>query len=395
LAELNISRVSAIAFNLLVLVAGLSLPALSEAQTNSTQPGRQQEVESELAALQLEIQILQQSLSAARSDHQAEQQKLKELDLSIQQSSQALRALDAQLAEEQLKLERLEVEKEQALSQLEIDQQQLAGQVNETYQLARQSRLKLVMNQDSPSELSRMLAYYEHLNRAQTARIEAIRTILAALQQVHQQIELQLAEIASAQELQQTELARKQEQHEVRQQVLAALKLEIGSSEAQLKEFENNRKDLEQLLEKLSDVLADIPSNLGEHLSVSSQKGRLPTPVKARVRKAFGQQRKGGMYWQGWVFDAQPGSEVSNIAYGRVAFADWLRGYGLMIIIDHGEGFMSLYGYNESLLWEVGDWVEPGSVIATVGTNSSGEQGLYFELRKDGKALDPASWMKR
>jgi septal ring factor EnvC (AmiA/AmiB activator) len=380
---------------LLLLVSGLCLAAQVCAQSNTANSSRQQEVESELARLQEDILNLQQSLAAARSDHQAEQQALRELDLSIQQSSQALRALNAQLAEQELELARLEEERRQTLSQLEIDQQQLAVQVNETYRLARQSRLKLVLNQDSPSKLSRMLAYYEHLNSAQTARIEAIRATLAALQEVYRQIELQLAEIARAREMQQAELDTKQGQQKARQQVLAELKLQIGSGEAQLREFESNRKDLEQLLEKLSDVLADIPSNLGEHLSVQTQKGRLPTPVQARVRKAFGQQRSGGMYWQGWVFDAQPGNEVTSIAYGRVAFADWLRGYGLMIIIDHGEGFMSLYGYNESLLWEVGDWVEPGSVIATVGSNSSGEQGLYFELRKDGKALDPAAWLKR
>lgn len=380
---------------LLFLAAGFCLAASAYAQSTSANPSRQQQVESELAQLQEDILILQKSLAGARSDHQAEQQLLKELDLSIQQSSHSLRALDAQLAEQKQELARLDEERKQTLSQLEIDQQQLAAQVNKTYRLARQSRLKLVMNQDSPSELSRMLAYYEHLNRAQTARIEAIRATLAALQEVYRQIELQLVEVALAQQKQQAELDNKQEQHKVRQQVLAKLKSQIGSGEAQLKEFENNRKDLEQLLEKLSDVLADIPTNLGEHLSVKTQRGKLPTPVQAKVRKAFGQQRSGGMYWQGWVFDAQPGKEVINIAYGRVAFADWLRGYGLMIIIDHGEGFMSLYGYNESLLWEVGDWVEPGSVIATVGTNSSGEQGLYFELRKDGKALDPAAWLKR
>ena len=95
------------------------------------------------------------------------------------------------------------------------------------------------------------------------------------------------------------------------------------------------------------------------------------------------------------MLEAAAGAEVRNIAYGRVAFSDWLRGYGLLMIIDHGQGFMSLYGYNESLLWDVGDWVEPGSVIATVGSNPGAEQGLYFELRKGGKAVDPAAWIKR
>ncbi len=366
-----------------------------QAQKESASTPRQQEVEQQLQQLQKEIQALQHSLTAARSDHQAEQQQLKQLDLSLQQSSQAIRALEAQLAEQGAELARLEKEREQQLQQLQLDQQQLAKQVSDTYRLTRQSRIKLVFNQDNAAELSRMLAYYEHINQAQARRIEQLRATLANLEAIYLSIELQLQTIASAQELQQQELQKKEQQRALRQTVLAKLQQQIGTGEAQLKEFEQNRQDLEKLLEKLSDVLADIPANLGQHVSVSAQKGRLATPVQAKVRKAFGQQRSGGMYWQGWVFDARPGSEVSSIAYGRVAFADWLRGYGLMIIIDHGEGFMSLYGYNESLLWEVGDWVEPGSIIATVGSNNSGEQGLYFELRKDGKALDPAAWLKR
>ncbi|MDZ4728552.1 MAG: peptidoglycan DD-metalloendopeptidase family protein [Xanthomonadales bacterium] len=378
----------------LLLMNWCAAPALI-AQNKGTASPRQQEIEQQLAQLQQDIQQLQQSLLAARSDHRIEQDQLKQLDLSIQQSSQAIRELDTQLAEHSTELARLETEREQQLQQLHIDQQQLAEQIGATYRLSRQSRLKLVFNQDSPTELSRMLAYYEHINRAQTSKIVALRETLASLEAIYQRIGLQLREIATAQQLQQQELLLKQQQRDKRQVVLAKLQKQIGSSEAQLEEFEKNRLDLEALLEKLSDVLADIPSDLGQHLSVSAQKGRLPTPVQAKVRKAFGQQRSGGMYWQGWVFDAPPGEEVNSVAYGRVAFADWLRGYGLMIIIDHGGGFMSLYGYNESLLWEVGDWVEPGKVIATVGSNSAGEQGLYFELRKDGKALDPAAWLKR
>jgi len=379
----------------LVLLCGICLACTIEAQDSAGKSEGKQQVEQQLAELQEDIEQLQQQLTAARSDHQAEQQQLKQLDLGIQQSTQAIRALDLQLSELTRELAPLEQEREQQLQQMQVDQQQLAEQVRDTYRLSRQSRLKLVFNQDDPAELGRMLAYYEHINRAQSRKILALRKTLASLEVIYRKIEVQLQEIAKAQQLIQQELHLQQQQRESRQEVLVQLQQQIGSNEARLKEFEQNRRDLEALLEKLNDVLADIPSDLGQHLSVSAQKRQLPTPVKAKVRKAFGQQRSGGMYWQGWVFDALPGSEVTAVAYGRVAFADWLRGYGLMIIIDHGEGFMSLYGYNESLLWEVGDWVEPGSVIATVGSNSAGEQGLYFELRKDGKALDPAGWLKR
>jgi len=377
------------------LICALCSPAELQAKSKTPASPRQQEVEQQLQQLQKNMQALQDELTAARSDHQSEQEQLKKLDLSIQQSSQAIRALENQLLEQTAELAKLEEERQQQLQRLNLDQQQLAEQVSDTYRLTRQSRLKLIFNQDDATQLGRMLAYYEHINRIQADRIDQLRQALDSLEAIYQRIELQLQAIDNARQSQQEELQLKEQQRALRQTVLAGLLQQIGSGEAQLREFEQNRQDLEKLLEKLSDVLADIPSNLGQQVSVGAQKGQLAAPVKARVRKAFGQQRSGGMYWQGWVFDAQPGSEVSAIAYGRVAFADWLRGYGLMIIIDHGEGFMSLYGYNESLLWEVGDWVEPGSIIATVGSNSAGEQGLYFELRKDGKALDPAAWLER
>ena len=118
-------------------------------------------------------------------------------------------------------------------------------------------------------------------------------------------------------------------------------------------------------------------------------------PVKGRVKHAYGQPRTAGLRWQGWLINAGIGSEVKTIARGRVAYSDWLRGYGLLMIIDHGDGYLSLYANNESLLREVGDWVEPGSKISTVGTSPLNGNGLYFEIRKDGKVLDPAVWLKR
>jgi septal ring factor EnvC (AmiA/AmiB activator) len=118
-------------------------------------------------------------------------------------------------------------------------------------------------------------------------------------------------------------------------------------------------------------------------------------PVNGRVKHAYGQPRTAGLRWQGWLIGAPAGAEVKAIAYGRVAYSDWLRGYGLLMIIEHGDGFMSLYANNESLVREEGDWVEPGASISTVGSSPVNGTGLYFEIRKNGKAMDPAVWLKR
>jgi len=240
-----------------------------------------------------------------------------------------------------------------------------------------------------------MLAYYDHINRAQVTIIRSLRAILLELEQTHQLIEAELQRIQTVQTEQHAVQERQQAQRKEREELVTALATQIDNAEAQLRNLERDRKDLEELLQRLSDVLADIPADLGQHLSITEQRGKLSPPVEGRVLHSFGQRRAAGMNWQGWLMEAPNGTEVTSIAYGRVAFADWLRGYGLLMIIDHGQGFMSLYGYNESLLWDVGDWVEPGDVIATVGGSQGGDQGLYFEMRKDGKAVDPAVWLKR
>ena len=365
------------------------------ADVADTQGAEQQEVERRLAQLQQAISELQQRLESAQTRQREEQAALRERDLAMQEISRRLRTLARQQQEHVENLAGLEQQRDQQLQHLRLQQDQLAAQINGAYRLARQSRIKLVLNQDDTSHLSRLLGYYEHINNAQAQKIVALNTLLAELERVYAAIDAELAAVEEVRTEQEHALQLQQDQRSERQQLLLQLAAQITSEETELVEMQRNQKDLETLLEKLSDVLADIPADLGQHLQVADQKGRLPLPVRGPVLHAFGQGRAGGMNWQGWVLEAEPGTEVASIAYGRVAFADWFRGYGLLMIIDHGDGFMSLYGYNESLLWEAGDWVEPGAVVATVGTGPTGERGLYFELRKDGRALDPATWLSR
>jgi septal ring factor EnvC (AmiA/AmiB activator) len=255
--------------------------------------------------------------------------------------------------------------------------------------------MKLVLNQDDPARLGRMLAYYDYLSRAQADRISGLKEALAELDRMQQSIDRELQRIDTIQQERLSTLQALNQQRETRAAILDGLAGQISSGEARLRELERNRADLEALLERLTDVLADIPADLGSRAGIDSRKGQLPMPLDGPVRHAFGQRRGAGLRWQGWLIGAEAGSEVSAIAYGRVAFADWLRGYGLLLIIDHGQGYLSLYANNESLLHEAGAWVEPGETISTVGSNHGSEQGLYFEFRKNGAAVDPAAWLKR
>ena len=354
-----------------------------------------EEAETQLKTLRTEIENLQSDLERTRSTLSTEQKALKAADLEIQKSALELRELETTRQGHERELAQLNSERANYLGSLDKRRQVLASQIIAAYRLGRESRLKLVLNQDSPALLSRTLAYYDYFSRSQAEQISELREVIKTLDQMQSQMNVELSALDEVQKNQQTVINEMTGQRNQRQTVIVKLSSQIDTGETRLEEMQRDRQDLEALLERLSDVLADIPSDLGQQNGLVDLKGKMSLPVKGRVRHAFGQARTAGLHWQGWQIGADAGSEVKTIAYGRVAYSDWLRGYGLLMIIDHGDGFMSLYANNESLLREVGDWVDSGSGISTVGSSPLNGDGLYFEIRKDGKAVDPAAWLKR
>lgn len=353
------------------------------------------ETEQRLETLKTEIIQLQKSLEKDRATLGREQTALKTLDLDIQQNTRRMRDLESRRKQHELELENHQAEQKAWLGQLRKSHARLEQQVLAAWQVGRESRLKLVLNQDSPARSNRLLAYYDYFSRAQAGKIHGLKEALAGLDAILAKINGELEQLAAITQQYENVESGLQLQRSERLELLSSLEASIGGGEQKLAELNRNRQDLEKLLQTLSNALADIPTDLGEHSHPTTQRGRLPMPVKGRVLHAFGQSRGAGLSWQGWLVEAREGTEIRSIAYGRVAYADWLRGYGLLIIIDHGEGFMSLYGNNESLLSGVGDWVQPGAAIATLGSNPGTGQGLYFELRNKGKAVDPAAWVSR
>jgi len=353
------------------------------------------EAESRLKQLKTEISSLHRELERTRTTLSNEQKALKAADLEIQSSALKLRQLEStrQVHEDELSV--LHTERRNYLASLEKRKDILAAQIMAAYRLGRESRLKLVLNQDSPALLSRILAYYDYFSRSQSSQINELRQVLKTLDQMQEKINVELSAIDVVQKNQQAVLDAMTEQRKQRKAAIESLSGQIDTEETRLAELQRDRHDLEELLEKLSNVLADIPADLGQRHGLDKLKGKMLIPVKGRVKHAYGQPRTAGLHWQGWLISANIGTEVRSIARGRVAYSDWLRGYGLLMIIDHGDGFMSLYANNESLLREVGDWVETGSDISTVGTSPLNGNGLYFEIRKDGKAMDPVVWLKR
>jgi len=384
-------------YRLLIAATAVACLALSYTCCAADSKLSQSEAETRLRQLTQQIGELKKDLEQARGTLSEEQHELETADLRIQASMLALRQLESKRQEHSRELAKLEDEQQEYLQSIDKRRAILARQILTAYRLGRESRLKLVLNQDSPAELSRTLAYYDYFSRSQAEQISELRKVLLTLNEMQVSISAELSALDKVQTEHQQVLDQMTGQREQRQAVIDELSKQIGTGEQRLAELQRNRRDLEVLLERISDVLADIPADLGQRLGPAQLKGKLPMPVAGRVRHSYGQTRTAGLHWQGWLIGAGAGSEVRAVAYGRVAFSDWLRGYGLLMIIDHGDGFMTLYGNNESLLFEVGDWVEPGSVISTVGVGAGplSGTGLYFEIRRNGKAMDPAVWLNR
>ncbi|MBT8055834.1 MAG: peptidoglycan DD-metalloendopeptidase family protein [Xanthomonadales bacterium] len=374
-----------------MLILLISLSAAGQ----ESEPGQRAHTEARLQQVLQRIASEQEGLQSSRSQQRGEQARLKQVDLAIQDVNFRLADLARQESGHRQALKSLEQQRETYLTSLDDRLAQLAEQVRAAYRSSGHSRTRLLLNQDDPARISRMLAYYDYVNRARVQQITGLREALSGLEELQQPIDEELARIAMVQGEQESIRQELGVQRGQRNALLEKIARDIQGSESRLAELENNRRDLQDLLDRLADALADIPEDLERHAGVAGKKSRLPMPVTGPVRHAFGQKRTGGLAWQGWLIGAEAGTEVSAVAYGRVAFADWLRGYGLLMVIDHGEGFMTLYGHNESLLREAGEWVQEGDPISIVGSNPGSTQGAYFEIRREGRALDPAAWLAR
>ena len=373
----------------------LLLLASVNAATQDAGVDRRAEAEGDFQLILQDIAEEQQALQSSRRLQSREQSLLKQVDLAIRDVNERLSLLQGEQREQEQTLASLEQQREVYLSSLDDRLAQLAEQVRAAYRSSGQSRARLLLNQDDPSRISRLLAYYDQVNRARLSQVAELRQALTRLEELQRPIDARLARIAELSREQQAVRYELDGQRDKRHALLEQIARQIDDSESRIADLEQNRSDLQNLLDRLSDVLSDIPENLEHGVGVASRKGQLQMPVDGPVRHAFGQDRGAGLDWQGWLIGAQAGAEVAAVAYGRVAFADWLRGYGLLVVIDHGDDFMTLYGHNESLLHEAGEWVDAGEPIGVVGSNPGSTQGAYFEIRRAGRALDPAAWLAR
>jgi septal ring factor EnvC (AmiA/AmiB activator) len=239
------------------------------------------------------------------------------------------------------------------------------------------------------------MAYYRYLNDYRADNIAAVTEQIRELDELHSKIAAEAARLDELARTRYAELSHLNESQEDRTALLAALQKKIQNESQEVERLAAEEQDLTRLIAELTSILSDYP--ISSEQPFSDHKGKLTWPVAGTLLHDFGQPRAGGkIRWNGVVLAAPRGREIRAIYHGRVAFADWLAGMGLLVIVDHGDGYMTLYGYNETILKKTGDWVAPGDVIATVGDSGGQTQaGLYFELRSGTRPVNPRHWITR
>lgn len=348
----------------------------------------------ELRELRARLRELQLELDQSVGARDAERQRLRTLDQRIADVVRELHEIDTRLDEQRRRLRALEQRRGSLHTALAEQRRDLEQELRAAYVLGRQPHLKLLLNQQRPDTVSRMLVYYRYLNGARLRAIERARTALERLRTVEQQIAERNRELLSLRDAQAERRQAREGARRERAQVLATLERRVRDQSAEIARLREDEKRLQRLLERLQDYLVDVPPT--PHTRFGEARGKLPLPTNGRVRVRFGEPRAGGgLRSKGVFLSAAEGQEVISVARGRVAFADWLRGFGLLLILEHGDGYMTLYGHNQSLYVQVGDWVEGGQVIAAAGsTGDAPESGVYFEIRQQGQPRDPLQWCR-
>ena len=331
----------------------------------------------------------QKQIAAQKNDTT---EALRAQELKISATAKEVRALDQKLQGQQARLAQLVRQRDVLEATLKTQRDALAALLRSAYALGRNEELRLLLAQDEVGSIGRLIAYYHYFERARVAEIEHLLKDLEALAQVQAAIEEETARIAESRDARMTEADRLEAERAERRQVLATLEATLHDQQSRLAALGKDEKGLLALLEKLRDVFADIPKQIAGAEPFAQLRGRLLIPLRGSLQAGSAGDEKGS---QGVLIVAAEGGEVHAVSHGRVVYADWLRGYGLLLIVDHGDGYLSLYGCNEALLKDVGDWVNAGETIATSGA-SGGQKaaGLYFELRAKGQAVDPRAWLR-
>jgi len=331
--------------------------------------------------VQAERDSLVDQLAAVEKEYGEIAEALKKLQDATTRKQQQLQKISVQIIGQKAEIEKIAL--------------QLQGQIRSAYAMGRMKKLKLLLNQQDPVRASRIMVYFEYLNRERLDKLELTKQILQDLRRLESEERLASKKLNQLARQKQAERTKLINARDTRTALLAELKKEQLSKTGELARLKQREAELRKLIASLQATSSDNVIDVSPKKPFSQQKGNLKWPVRGRLSKRFGSRRGGGQ-WDGVLIDTKEGAEVHAVTRGRIVYSDWLKGYGLLVIIDHGNSYMTLYAFNQSLYKEVGQWVSQGDIIATVGKSGGRSQaGLYFGIRKKGKPLNPVKWCRK
>lgn len=391
---LNIIGLRAAAPRLAALCAG-ALLALGLAATPSlAQRADRAQTEAELGRIRSEIDKIRAQVSRDAAERDRLTRELRSAEQSVAGARDRLRELQRQRNDSRKRRDEIEAQGRARARELADERNALSGQLRAAYMIGREEPLKLLLNQRDPARAGRMFAYYGYFGRARAGQIARIREHIATLAELQAQLEAEEQRYATLEQQQKDELQVLEAARSERGAVLAKVQQESRSRVASLERLRKEQAALERLLRELRRAVERFPSDSRDPFA--KLRGKLTWPVAGRVAARYGETRAGGLKWEGMLLTAERGAAVRSIYHGRVIYADWLAGLGLLVIVDHGGGYMSLYGHNDALFRKVGERVTAGDSIAAVGDSGGRPRPeLYFEIRRNARPLDPRPWFQK
>ena len=377
----------------------------------------------DLSDVKQKIETLKKELDSNQEAHHDAADALKESETAISAANRTIREIAKKQKENQSTLVQLKKQSMSINEQLADQQKQLSSMLYAQYAQGDQSYTQLILQNKNPSQISRDLKYQSYIEKAHAKLIDDMQANLNQVKKLHVETTEKLQEVADLKAKHEAERKELEQQKQEKAKVLNSLASKIAEQRGEIKKLKRDEGNLTNLVEKLAKIAAAKPKKkpktkksnsknpdekIGEPLAkneetpddsysgvrFASLKGKLKLPVRGEIANRFGSTREdSGVSWKGLFIKAAEGADVKSVASGRVVFADWMRGFGNLIIVDHGGGYMSLYGNNQAVLKHEGDEVNAGDTIAAVGNSGGNESnGLYYELRNQSRPFDPMSW---
>lgn len=358
---------------------------------------RLQRNQAELERVRSRIEALSRSLERDRGRQDELRKTLEDTEKKIAAIGTELRGLARDLDQQNRKVRAIQEDQRRIEQQLAAQKKGLGQQVRSAYVLGAGSQTQLLLSQEQAGPLSRMMTYYDYVNRARARRIEGILAQVQALQAVTARLLEERQALETLRQQRERTLKALEAGRAERAAMVERLAARIADEQTELRQLRQNEQEVRRLLDSLRNALADIPLDLGNERPFAKQRGKLPWPVRGKLLASYGQPKAGpNLLWNGlWIAAAQ-GSPVRAVAGGRVAYVGWMHRYGLMVVLEHEGGYFTLYGHNDSTLKGVGEWVAAGQPISQAGASGGHAQsGVYFEVRKGKEPVNPRTWLAR